>query len=127
MNGDYTKRNAFWQAFTVLVDMNPKVSVISKLNKLSQQVKGEAAAVIWMFELNEENYELAKIALINEYGDPVLSANKMLMDVQSLDRDRESLHPQQATVLQAAEMERFHNLTLSKLKPDAFKKTADFL
>ena len=85
-DGDYTKWNAFWQAFTVLVDKNPKVRVISKLNKLNQAVEGEAAAVISMFEFDEESYELAKMALINEYGDPALCANKMLRDLQNLDR-----------------------------------------
>ena len=85
-DGDYTKWNAFWQAFTVLVDKNPKVPVISKLNKLNQAVEGEAAMVISMFEFDEESYELAKMALINEYGDPALCANKMLRDLQNLDR-----------------------------------------
>ena len=85
-NGDYTKWNAFWQAFTVLIDKNPKVPVISKLNKLNQAVEGEAAMVISMFEFDEESYELAKMALINEYGDPALCANKMLRDIQTLDR-----------------------------------------
>ena len=33
-DGDYTKWNAFWQAFTVLVDKNPKVPVISKLEQV---------------------------------------------------------------------------------------------
>ena len=87
-DGDYTKWNAFWQAFTVLVDKNPKVPIISKLNKLNQAVEGEAAAVISMFEFNEESYELAKMALINEYGDPALCANKMLRDLQNLERGR---------------------------------------
>ena len=85
-DGDYTKWNAFWQAFTVFVDKNPKVPVISKLNKLNQAVEGEAAMVISMFEFDEESYELAKMALINEYGDPALCANKMLRDLQNLDR-----------------------------------------
>ena len=85
-DGDYTKWNSFWQAFTVLVDKNSKVPVISKLNKLNQAVEGEAAAVISMFEFNEESYELAKMALINEYGDPALCANKMLRDLQNLER-----------------------------------------
>ena len=85
-DGDYTKWNAFWQAFTVLVDKNPKVPVISKLNKLNQAVEGEAAMVISMFEFDEESYELAKMALINEYGDPALCANKMLRDLQNLER-----------------------------------------
>ena len=85
-DGDYTKWNAFWQAFTVLVDQNPKVPVISKLNKLNQAVEGEAAMVISMFEFDEESYELAKMALINEYGDPALSAEKMIRDLQNLDR-----------------------------------------
>ncbi len=85
-DGDYTEWNAFWQAFTVLVDKNPKVPVISKLNKLNQAVKGEAAMVISMFEFDEESYELAKMALINEYGDPALCANKMLRDLQNLER-----------------------------------------
>ena len=39
-----------------------------------------------MFEFDEESYELAKMALINEYGDPALCANKMLRDIQNLDR-----------------------------------------
>ena len=85
-DGDYTKWSSFWQAFSVLVDKNSKVPVISKLNKLNQAVEGEAAAVISMFEFNEESYELAKMALINEYGDPALCANKMLRDLQNLER-----------------------------------------
>ena len=85
-DGDYTKWNAFWQEFTVLVDKNPKVPVISQINKLNQAVEGEAAAVISMFEFDEESYELAKMALINEYGDPALCANKMLRDIQNFDR-----------------------------------------
>ena len=56
-DGDYTKWNAFWQAFTVLIDKNLKVPVISKLSKLNQVVEGEAAAVISMFEFDEESYE----------------------------------------------------------------------
>ena len=82
-DGDYTKWNAFWQAFKVLVDKNPKVPVISKLNKLNQAVEGEAAGVILMFEFDEESYELAKMALINEYGDLALCANKMLRDLKT--------------------------------------------
>ena len=85
-DGDYTRWNAFWQMFTVLVDKNPKIPVISKLNKLNQAVEGEAAAVTSMFEFDEESYELAKMALINEYGDPALCANKMLRDIQNLNR-----------------------------------------
>ena len=85
-DGNNTKWNAFWQVFTVLVDKNPKVPVISKLNKLNQAVEGEAASVISMFEFDEESYESAKMALINEYGDPALCANKMLRDIQNLDR-----------------------------------------
>ena len=42
--------------------------------------------VISMFEFDEESYELAKMALINEYRDPPLCANKMLRDIQNLDR-----------------------------------------
>ena len=85
-DGDYTKWKAFWQAFTVLVNKNPKVPDISKPHKLNQAVEGEAAAVISMFEFDEESYELVKMALINEYGDPALCANKMLRDIQNLDR-----------------------------------------
>ena len=64
----------------------PRYWLFSKLNKLNQAVEGEAAAVISMFEFDEESYELAKMALINEYGDPALCANKMLRDIQNLDR-----------------------------------------
>ena len=39
-----------------------------------------------MFGFDEESYELAKMALINEYWDPALCANKMLRDMQNLDR-----------------------------------------
>ena len=39
-----------------------------------------------MFEFDKESYQLAKMALINEYGDPALCANKMLRDIQNLDR-----------------------------------------
>ena len=85
-DGDYTNWNALWQAFTILVDKSPKVPVISKLNKLNHAVEGEAAAVISMFEFDEESYELAKMALINEYGDLALCANKMLRDIQNLNR-----------------------------------------
>ena len=81
----HTKWNAFWQAFTVF-NKNPKVPVILKLNQLNQAVEGEAAAVISMFEFDEESYELAKMALINEYGVSALCANKMLRDIQNLDR-----------------------------------------
>ena len=85
-DGDYTKWNAFWLVFTVLVDKNPKVPVISNLSKLNQAVEDEAAAVILVFEFDEESYELAKMALINEYGDPALCANKMLRDMQNIYR-----------------------------------------
>ena len=90
-NGNYTKWNAFWQAFTVLVDKNPKVPAISKLNKLNQAVEREAAAVIWMFEFDKESYQLVKMALVNEYGDPALCANKMLRDMQNLDRVKDNI------------------------------------
>ena len=46
--------------------------------------------VISMFEFDEESYELAKMALINEYGDPALCSNKMLRDLQNLDRVKAS-------------------------------------
>ena len=85
-DGDYTKWNAFWQAFTVLVDKNPKLPVVTKLNRLNAAVEGEAHKIISMFEFDEESYELAKMALIMEYGDPVLGANKMLKDLQNMDR-----------------------------------------
>ena len=85
-DGDYTKWNAFWQAFTVLVDQNPKLPVVTKLNRLNAAVEGEAHKIISMFEFDEESYELAKMALIMEYGDPVLGANKMLKDLQNMDR-----------------------------------------
>ena len=87
-DGDYTKWNAFWQAFTVLVDQNPKLPVVTKLNRLNAAVEGEAHKIISMFEFDEESYELAKMALIMEYGDPVLGANKMLVkDLQNMDRN----------------------------------------
>ena len=85
-DGDYTKWNAFWQAFTVLVDKNPKLPVVTKLNRLNAAVEGEAHKIISMFEFDEESYELAKMALIMEYGDPVLGAKKMLKDLQNMDR-----------------------------------------
>ena len=85
-DGDYTKWNAFWQAFTVLVDQNPKFPVVTKLNRLNAALEGEAHKIISMFEFDEESYELAKMALIMEYGDPVLGANKMLKDLQNMDR-----------------------------------------
>ena len=85
-DGDYTKWNAFWQAFTVLVDRNPKLPVVTKLNRLNAAVEGEAHKIISMFEFNEDSYELAKMALITEYGDPALGANKMLKDLQNMER-----------------------------------------
>ena len=85
-DGDYTKWNTFWQAFTVLVDINPKLLVVTKLNRLNAAVEGEAHKIITMFEFDEESYELAKMALITEYRDPVLGANKMLKDLQNIDR-----------------------------------------
>ena len=85
-DGDYTKWKAFWQAFTVLVDKNPKLLVVTKLNRLNAAVEGEAHKIISMFEFDENSYELAKMALIAEYGDPVLGANKMLKDLQNIER-----------------------------------------
>ena len=85
-DGDYTKWNAFWQAFTVLVDRNPKLPVVTKLNRLNAAVEGEAHKIISMLEFDEDLYELAKMALISEYGDPVLGANKMLKDLQNMER-----------------------------------------
>ena len=85
-DGDYTKWNAFWQAFTVLVDRNPKLPTVTKLNRLNAAVEGEAHKIISVFEFDEDSYELAKMALIGEYGDPVLGANKMLKDLQNMER-----------------------------------------
>ena len=85
-DGDYTKWNSFWQAFTVLVDKNPRLPTVTKLNRLNAAVEGEAHQVISMFEFDEDSYELAKMALIGEYGDPVLGANKMLKDLQNMER-----------------------------------------
>ena len=85
-DGDYTKWNTFWQAFTVLVDRNPRLPTVTKLNRLNAAVEGEAHQIISMFEFDEDSYELAKIALIGEYGDPVLGANKMLKDLQNMER-----------------------------------------
>ena len=76
----------FWQAFTVLVDRNPKLPVVTKLNRLNAAVEGEAHKITSMFEFDEDSYELAKMALITEYGDPVLGANKMLKDLQNMER-----------------------------------------
>ena len=39
-----------------------------------------------MFEFDEDSYELAKMALIAKYGDPVLGENKMLKDFQNMER-----------------------------------------
>ena len=77
-----------WPPFALLSHVFVEVTtlVILKLNKLNQAVEGEAAMVISMFEFDGESYELAKMALINEYGDPALCANKMLRDLQNLDR-----------------------------------------
>ena len=85
-DGDYTKWNAFWQAFMVLVDRNQKLPTVTKLNRLNAAVEGEAHQIISMFEFDEDSYELAKMALIGEYGDPVLGANKMLKDLQNVER-----------------------------------------
>ena len=85
-DGDYSKWNAFWQAFTVLVDQNLKLPVVTKLNRLNAAVEGVAHKIISMFEFDEDSYELAKMALIAEYGDPVLGANKMLKDLQNMER-----------------------------------------
>ena len=85
-DGDYTKWNTFWQAFTVLVDRNPRLPTVTKLNRLNAAVEGKAHQVISMFEFDEDSYELAKMALIGEYGDPVLGANKMLKDLQNMER-----------------------------------------
>ena len=86
-DGDYTKTECFfWQAFTVLVDRKPKLPTVTKLNRLNMAVEGEARQIISMFEFDEDSYELAKMALIAEYGDPVLGANKMLKDLQNMER-----------------------------------------
>ena len=85
-DGDYATWNAFWQAFTVLVDRNPKLTTVTKVNRLNADVEGEAQKIISMFEFDEDSYELAKMALIYEYGDPVLGANKMLKDLQNMER-----------------------------------------
>ena len=85
--GDYTKWNAFWQAFTVLVDRNPKLPMVTKLNRLNAAVEGEAHQIISMFEFDEDSYECwQRWTLIAEYGDPVLGANKMLKDLQNMER-----------------------------------------
>ena len=60
--------------------------MVTKLNRLNAAVEGKAHNIISMFDLNEDSYKLAKMALISEYGDPVLGANKMLKDLQNMDR-----------------------------------------
>ena len=85
-DGDYTKWNTFWQAFSVLVDRNPRLPTVTKLNRLNASVEGEAHQIISMLEFDEDSHELAKMALIGEYGDPVLGANKMLKDLQNMER-----------------------------------------
>ena len=69
-DGDYTKWNAIWQAFTVLVDRNPKLPKVTKFNRLNATVEGEAHQIISMFEFDQDLYELAKMAVIAENGDP---------------------------------------------------------
>ena len=54
-DGDYTKWNAFWQAFTVLMDRNPKLPTIRKSNRLNTAVEGEAHQIISMFEFDEDS------------------------------------------------------------------------
>ena len=39
-----------------------------------------------MFEFDKDSYKLAKMALIAKYGDPVWGANKMLKDLQNMER-----------------------------------------
>ena len=85
---DYTKWNAYLQAFTLLVDWNPKLPTVKKINRLNAAVEGKAHEIIPMFELDEDSYELVKMALISEYGDPMLGANKILKDLQNMERKR---------------------------------------
>ena len=68
------------------MDRNPKLPTLTKLNRLNTAVEGEAHQIISMFEFDEDSYELAKMTLIAEYGDPVLGANKMLKDLQNMER-----------------------------------------
>ena len=44
-DGDYMKWNAFWQAFTVLVDRNPKLPMVMKLNRLNSAGSGSQQGV----------------------------------------------------------------------------------
>ena len=87
-NGDYAKFSGYWQTFTALVDKHPRLSTITKLNKLIRSLEGEALELVENFEFEEESYPLAKRALKERFGDTTLCFDKMYKEFYEMERVR---------------------------------------
>ena len=85
-NGDYAAFPAYWQAFLSLVDQNPRLSTIVKLNRLKQSLEGEAKEVGDSYEFLESSYEPVKRAMVERFGDDKLAYNRLQIDLQNMDR-----------------------------------------
>ena len=86
--GDLAAFATYWQAFISLVEENPRLSTIVKFNRLKQSLEGEAKEVVDAYEFVESNYDNAKAALINRFGDEQLAYNRLQMDLQNMERVR---------------------------------------
>ena len=68
-DGDKIKWKQFWDFFKVTVDQNERLSDIEKLNYLKSMLKGGAQEVISGLILSHENYQVAKLLLVNRFED----------------------------------------------------------
>ena len=66
--GDVTKFQAFWQSFKVAVDENESLSMVHKLNYLSNSLEGIAYKTLEGLEITEENYQKAVDMLKTRFG-----------------------------------------------------------
>ena len=66
--GDHREWDLFYQQFLALVDKNKKLSTIVKFKKLLDALAGEARDHVRNVSFTEENYDMVKTMLVNQYG-----------------------------------------------------------
>lgn len=66
-SGKYTEWNAFWDQFTAMIDSNPEIPEVQKLQYLQAAVKGTAKDKIKHLTTREIHYESAKTLLRQQF------------------------------------------------------------
>lgn len=84
-NGDWLKWSQFRDTYESLIHNEPTLTKVEKFHYLAGSLKGEAAAVISRFPVEERSYDLAWKKVVETYHNPRILANLLVHRIIELD------------------------------------------